>query len=68
MKNFVIKIIRFYQKNKSPRNACCRFVPTCSEYMILAVEKYGLFKGFFKGVWRFLRCNPFNRKHGIDYP
>jgi len=36
--------------------------------MILAVEKYGLLKGFLKGIWRFFRCNPFNRNHGIDYP
>jgi putative component of membrane protein insertase Oxa1/YidC/SpoIIIJ protein YidD len=35
--------------------------------MILAVEKYGVVKGFFMGIWRILRCNPFS-KGGTDYP
>ncbi|MFR8644648.1 MAG: membrane protein insertion efficiency factor YidD [Monoglobus pectinilyticus] len=45
----------------------CRFYPTCSQYAIMAVEKYGLIKGLFMAVWRVLRCNPMN-KGGIDYP
>jgi putative membrane protein insertion efficiency factor len=45
----------------------CRFEPSCSAYMILAVEKHGAVKGFFKGVWRIIRCNPFS-KGGEDVP
>ena len=44
----------------------CRFEPTCSTYMILAIKKYGLFIGVFKGLRRITRCKPPNG--GIDYP
>lgn len=44
----------------------CRFYPTCSTYMIMAIKKYGLVYGIFKGVRRLLRCKPPNG--GIDYP
>ncbi|HHX49793.1 MAG TPA: membrane protein insertion efficiency factor YidD [Clostridiales bacterium] len=43
----------------------CIFTPTCSMYMYDAVEEYGAFRGFFMGIWRLLRCNPFN-KGGFD--
>ncbi len=38
----------------------CRYIPTCSEYFIQAVEKYGPFKGSWLGIKRILRCNPFH--------
>lgn len=44
----------------------CRFEPTCSTYMIMAINKYGLVWGGIKGVRRLLRCKPPNG--GIDYP
>lgn len=44
----------------------CRFEPTCSTYMILAIKKYGLFRGMIKGIKRLRRCKPPN--FGIDYP
>ncbi len=44
----------------------CRFEPSCSTYMILAIEKYGLIKGFIKGIKRIKRCKPPNG--GVDYP
>ncbi len=44
----------------------CRFEPTCSTYMIMALQKYGLIIGLIKGVCRILRCRPPNG--GIDYP
>ena len=44
----------------------CRFVPTCSTYMIMAINKYGLFVGVAKGIGRILRCKPPNG--GTDYP
>ena len=43
----------------------CRFYPTCSEYSVQALEKYGVIKGGTKSIWRILRCNPFN-KGGYD--
>ena len=57
----IIKTVRWYQKNiSSNRPRCCRFEPSCSQYMIDAVTKYGALKGFLMGVWRILRCNPFH--------
>lgn len=47
------------------KKPCCRFYPTCSQYAIDAIEKYGAFKGFFMALWRVLRCNPFC-KGGYD--
>lgn len=59
MKNVMIAMVRFYQKNISPlMGSHCRYMPTCSEYSIQAFEKYGFFKGFYKTVFRILRCNP----------
>jgi uncharacterized protein len=59
-------LIKGYQKLVSPLfPPSCRFYPTCSEYAIQAIEKYGIFKGGTKAVWRILRCNPFN-KGGFD--
>ena len=46
--------------------AKCRFEPSCSTYMIMAVRKYGLFKGVIKGIKRVKRCKPPNG--GVDYP
>ena len=67
MKKIVLKLIRFYQKRLSPlkKSACCKYVPSCSEYARQAVEKYGVIRGLAKGVWRILRCNPFS-KGGYD--
>lgn len=62
-----IKIIRLYQKILSPDHGVlranhpfgyCRFQPTCSEYAIIAISKYGLIKGGARSMWRILRCNP----------
>ena len=68
MSNFLIKTINLYRRFISPLTPpCCRFYPTCSEYAILAIRKYGAFKGSLKAAWRILRCNPFS-KGGIDMP
>ena len=40
----------------------CRFLPTCSEYSIQAIKKYGTIKGVKMSISRILRCNPFNKK------
>ena len=62
MKKFLSSMIRFYQRKISPLlGDRCKFYPTCSEYALQAIEKYGAFKGFLKAVWRILRCNPMSR-------
>ena len=66
MKFILIKMIRFYQKFLSPLKRChCPYTPTCSQYAIEAIEKYGFIKGGCLAVWRILRCNPF-AKGGYD--
>ncbi len=60
MKRILIKLIRFYQKNISPRKgySSCRFIPTCSAYAVEALETHGAFKGTALAIYRVLRCNP----------
>jgi len=66
MRKLFILLIRGYKKLISPvLPPSCRFYPTCSEYSIQALEKYGVIKGGAKTIWRILRCNPFN-KGGYD--
>ena len=61
LKKFLILIVRGYQKFISPLlGNNCRFSPTCSQYFIMAVEKYGVIKGSYLGGKRILRCHPFN--------
>jgi putative membrane protein insertion efficiency factor len=61
-----IALIRFYQGAISPHlGQSCRYTPTCSQYGIEAIIKYGAFKGTFLAVKRFLRCHPWG-KHGHD--
>lgn len=61
VKKFLLTIIRGYQKFLSPLlGNNCRFSPTCSEYFILAVEKYGVSKGIYLGGKRIVKCHPFN--------
>lgn len=68
MKELLLRLIRFYQKNISPtRPSCCRFIPTCSAYALEAVERYGAVKGGFLTIKRILRCHPFHRQKSIVY-
>jgi len=63
-----LKLISFYQLFVSPfLGKRCRFYPTCSEYAYRAIEKHGLSRGLFMGIFRILRCNPYN-KGGVDLP
>lgn len=68
MKKILIGMIRFYQKYLSPLKVYshCIFTPTCSQYGIEAIEKYGALKGLALTAWRILRCNPFNKNGGYD--
>ena len=54
----MLAAIRFYRKY-IPHTPCCRFVPTCSQYALEAIEKYGALKGGYLAVRRILRCHPF---------
>jgi len=57
----LINLIAFYQKIISPvLPRSCRFYPTCSEYAIQAINKYGILKGMRKAIIRILKCNPFH--------
>ncbi|MCL2837982.1 MAG: membrane protein insertion efficiency factor YidD [Oscillospiraceae bacterium] len=68
MKKILVGTIKFYQRFISPlKRPSCRFYPSCSQYAILSVQKYGAFKGVGKAIWRILRCNPWN-DGGVDFP
>ncbi|MGL5353664.1 MAG: membrane protein insertion efficiency factor YidD [Clostridium sp.] len=66
MKKLILSIINLYRKYISPMRApCCIYSPTCSQYAIDAISKYGALKGGFLAIKRILRCNPFS-KGGYD--
>ena len=67
VRQIIISFIRFYQRwaPQTVRNSC-RFQPSCSEYMILSVVKYGPIKGVKSGIGRIFRCKPPNG--GLDLP
>ena len=67
MKKLLLCLIRFYQKHISPAfPPRCRFTPTCSQYALEAVERYGAWKGGVLALRRFLRCHPFYRGDYFD--
>lgn len=62
MRSAVIWAIRFYRLAISPlKPPCCRFVPSCSEYALEAVGRFGVVRGGLLAAWRILRCHPFAR-------
>lgn len=73
-RKIVVGVIKLYQKtlsfdhgpmkNRYP-HGFCRFYPTCSEYGVVAISKYGVIKGGLMTAWRILRCNPWS-KGGYD--
>ena len=70
MKKVIIYIIKIYQRTLSPDTGFlrrfypygyCKYSPSCSQYCIDAIEKYGAIHGSFKGIYRIIRCNPWSR-------
>ena len=67
MKRFALALIRFYQRYISPCTPpCCRFTPTCSQYALEAITKYGFLKGGYLALRRLLRCHPFSKADPFD--
>lgn len=69
MKHFTVFLINLYRQLFAAQRmvARCKYHPSCSEYTILAVKKYGAITGLVKSAWRILRCNPLT-KGGVDLP
>ena len=66
MTRLLIALLKGYKKYISPHlGHHCRFVPTCSQYALEAIEKYGAVRGGWLALKRFLRCHPFH-KGGYD--
>jgi uncharacterized protein len=62
IRQLMINLIRWYQRNLSPMlGSCCKYLPSCSQYAIEAIERYGPLQGGLMATWRILRCNPFSR-------
>ncbi|MDR2067936.1 MAG: membrane protein insertion efficiency factor YidD [Holosporaceae bacterium] len=68
MQTFAEAIIRFYQKIVSPHMRFkCKFYPSCSQYTLLAIKKYGFVRGIVKALLRIAKCAPFSAG-GVDFP
>ena len=68
MKKLLIALVRFYRRAISPLfPGRCRYIPTCSQYAIEALEKYGAVKGSWLALKRLLRCHPFHHHKGGWY-
>ena len=68
MKRLMLWLIDFYRKGISPLTPpSCRFIPTCSEYAMQAIERYGAWKGGWLALRRLSKCHPFHRQKSIEY-
>ena len=65
IKKILIGIVKVYQKIPVSFHGYCKHVPSCSNYMIEALETHGVFKGLYLGTIRILKCNPFGT-YGYD--
>ncbi|MDR1366011.1 MAG: membrane protein insertion efficiency factor YidD [Holosporales bacterium] len=69
LQNALKTFLRAYQLILSPIiGKQCRFVPSCSQYAILALQKYGVSKGMLMAMKRLLRCHPWSKSSGLDLP
>jgi putative membrane protein insertion efficiency factor len=63
MRSAAIALLRVYQRTLSPLlGPRCKYYPSCSEYAVQAIGRYGILRGSVLATWRLLRCNPFS--HG----
>ena len=67
MRSILLALIRCYRRSLSPLRPPCCFIPTCSEYALEAVEKYGAVKGSWLALRRLARCHPFHRQESVEY-
>ncbi len=67
MVKLLIKIIRWYQKLPLNSHFKCKYIPTCSNYAIIVLKEFGIFKGGFLTIKRLIKCNPLSHG-GIDLP
>jgi hypothetical protein len=69
VKHILIALVKFYRKYISPLTPpTCRYVPTCSQYALEALEKYGAVKGGWLAIKRICRCHPFHKGHDFYDP
>jgi hypothetical protein len=69
MKQLCLSMIRFYQRRlRHLHNRQCIYTPSCSNYTMMAIEKYGVIKGIYYGYLRIKRCNGALFAGGEDYP
>lgn len=67
MARIIVLIVRIYQHTFSLLfPPACRYIPSCSQYAIDAIEKYGVLKGLYLSVRRVLRCHPFSKHNNYD--
>jgi len=66
MRYILVGFIKAYQMIPFSSHNKCRFIPTCSNYGIEAISRFGAFRGSLLTIKRILRCNPFNRNCGYD--
>ena len=68
MRRLLIGLIRAYQRLVSPLlGQHCRYLPSCSEYAVMAIEEWGVLRGTALAAWRILRCHPWSAG-GLDHP
>ena len=66
MKYILVGMIKVYQMIPFSSHNKCRFTPTCSDYGIVAIARYGSIKGGILTIKRIMRCNPFSKASGYD--
>jgi putative membrane protein insertion efficiency factor len=67
LRGILVAPIRLYQRTLSPAlPARCKYHPSCSEYAVQAVRRYGVMRGVVLAGWRLLRCNPWSHG-GVDF-
>jgi putative membrane protein insertion efficiency factor len=68
VRGLAVAPLRLYQRLISPASPRrCKYHPTCSEYAVQAVRRYGILRGLVLAAWRLLRCNPWSHG-GVDFP